>query len=346
MRKVLLTVNNPIDKGLSHEAIKARISNLSSTVYYCISDEIGAEGTPHTHVFLAFRSPVRWSTISKQFPGVHLDPVIGTATQARDYVAKTGKWETSEKKETSVEGTFEEYGTLPEEQQGRRSDLDFLYQQIKEGASDYDILESNPKYLRHINLFDKARQAVAKENVVQGFRHLKVIYLFGETGVGKTRYVFETHGYRNVYRVCDYKNGFDNYSNEAVLFLDEYNSNFDLRTLLTYCDGYVLQLPCRYANKWAAYDTVYIVSNSPLPDQYRDEQTNSPPVWRALLRRITEIVEFLPNGEKAYYKVDDDFNIVPAVIDLTTPSFPGLINFTETGNTSNTSEVVAHKDNS
>lgn len=322
IRKVLLTLNHPADKGMTHDVIKERIGNLTSTVYYCMSDEIGEKGTPHTHVFIAFRSPVRWSTIQKQFPTAHIDTVLGTAAQTRDYVAKAGKWATSEKKETSVEGTFEECGTLPEEQQGRRSDLDYLYQQIKDGASDYEILEANPKYLRHINLLDKVRQAVAKENATQGFRNLSVYYLFGETGLGKTRYVMETYGYDGVYRVTDYKHPFDNYNGEHVIFFDEFASSFDIRSFLTYIDGYMLQLPCRYANKWALYDTVYIVSNSPLTDQYRDEQFNNPSVWRAFLRRLTCIVQFLPDNQRAYYKVDDNFDIVPVGLDDTTPDFP------------------------
>lgn len=348
IRKVLLTLNHPADKGMTHNVIKERIGNLTSTVYYCMSDEIGEKGTPHTHVFIAFRSPVRWSTIQKQFPTAHIDTVLGTAAQTRDYVAKAGKWATSEKKETSVEGTFEECGTLPEEQQGRRSDLDYLYQQIKSGCSNYEILENNASYLRLINHIDKVRETVTKEDVKNRFRSLNVVYAFGDSNLGKTKSVYDRHGYDAVYRVTNYngRGSFDGYAHQQVLCLDSYASGFPIRELLTYLDGYPLELPCRYANKWAAYDTVYILSTSPLSDQYRDEQFSDPAVWRAFLRRLTCIVQFLPDNQRAYYKVDDNFDIVPVGLNDTTPVFPTLNNADAEGNNTNVSEVVAHKSNS
>lgn len=171
-RRVMITINNPLEKGLSREILKNKIKELTATVYYAISEEIGAEGTPHCHIILFFKSPVRWSTLRKKFEGGHIDPLRGSAREARDYVAKQGKWAASEKKLTSL--SFEEEGTLPEDCQGKRSDLDNLYQQIKDGLSDYAILENNPRFLRHINLIDKARQAIAKEEAKKKFRQLAI----------------------------------------------------------------------------------------------------------------------------------------------------------------------------
>jgi len=39
-----LTINNPQDKGLDHEAIKERLKQLTACSYFCLSDEIGIEG--------------------------------------------------------------------------------------------------------------------------------------------------------------------------------------------------------------------------------------------------------------------------------------------------------------
>jgi hypothetical protein len=287
-----------------------------------MADEVGAGGTPHCHLVLQFSAPVRFSTIKNLFPTAHIDPLLGSVAQARDYVAKAGKWETSEKKETSIEGTFEEWGTIKEEHKGKRSDLDYLYQQIKAGASDFEILENNPNYLRHISLIDRVRQTVTQESVKSCFRHLTVTYIYGETNLGKTQSVYETHGYDAVFRVTDYKHPFDSYSGQRVMCFDEYADGFSIRNFLTYLDGYPLELPCRYSNKWATYDTVYILSNRPLTDQYQDEQFNDPSVWRAFLRRITTIIQFLPDGKRVHYRVDDNFQIVPCNIGDTAPGFP------------------------
>ena len=53
----------------------------------------------------------------------------------------------------------------------------------------------------------------------------------------------EQYSYSGVYRVTDYAHPFDSYQGEDVLLLDEYNSNFKIRDLLNYLDGYPLTLP-------------------------------------------------------------------------------------------------------
>ena len=340
----MITINNPLEKGFTREVIKSKIGELKSTVYYAISDEVGAEGTPHCHIALFFRSPVRWQTIQKKFEGGHIDVLKGTAQEVRDYIAKEGKFALSEKKKTSVSGSFEEWGEMPDDRQGKRSDLDFLYQQIKDGASDYEILESNPKYLRHINLIDKARLAVAKENATNDYNPCTIVYIHGEHGVGKTRFVLST--YDSLFRVTRFKHAFDNYASQTTVFLDSYYNGFPLGDLLQYTEGYTTELDCRYCNKFSNWNTVVIASTKPITDQYKDDQFNDRDAWRTFLRRVTTIIHFLPNGEKVYYKVDDDYNIVPVGDDHTTPDFPGLHKTGADGDTSSKSEVVAHKSNS
>ena len=52
-RKWQITINNPQDKGLDHDAIKLALDDLRSLDYYCMADEVGLEThTPHTHLFI------------------------------------------------------------------------------------------------------------------------------------------------------------------------------------------------------------------------------------------------------------------------------------------------------
>ncbi len=61
-RKYQLTLNNPLDKQLDHDALKVKLAQLKSAIYWCMADEIGLEAqTPHTHVFIQLRSPARFS---------------------------------------------------------------------------------------------------------------------------------------------------------------------------------------------------------------------------------------------------------------------------------------------
>lgn len=61
-----LTINNPIEKGYTHDKIKQIVvESFKTNIYMCMADEIGS--TFHTHVFLVFSSRVRWSMIKGTF---------------------------------------------------------------------------------------------------------------------------------------------------------------------------------------------------------------------------------------------------------------------------------------
>lgn len=298
-RRWLLTINNPAEKGLTHKAIQDGLNQFPSLLYWCMADENGT--SEHTHVFFTLEHPTRFSTIKRRFPTAHIDRAEGTSAECRTYVQKSGKWSGSDKAETIILGTFEEWGELPMERQGERVDLALLYQMIKDGMSDYDILEANPDYLISLDRIERARQAVREQQYREIFRELEVIYIFGPTGTGKTRSVMEKYSYSGVYRVTDYTHPFDSYAGEDVLLLDEYSSNFKIRDLLNYLDGYPLSLPARYSNRVACYTKVYLISNICLSKQYPDIQWESPETFAALLRRIQKVIRYTAPGEFQEY---------------------------------------------
>lgn len=298
-RKWLLTINNPLEKGLDHKAIQEILTQFPSLLYWCMADEKGE--TEHTHVFFALEHPTRFSTIKRRFPTAHIDRAEGTATECRAYVQKSGKWAESDKAETSIPGSLEEWGELPVERQGERTDLALLYGYIKDGLSNFEIMEQNPDYMLNLEKIERARQAVREQQYRETFRKLEVAYIWGPTGVGKTRSVMEQQGYSGVYRVTDYSHPFDSYAGEDALLLDEYSSNFKIRDLLNYLDGYPLNLPARYSNRVACYTKVYIISNLCLSKQYPDIQFDSPATFAALLRRINKVIHYTAPGEFQEY---------------------------------------------
>lgn len=94
-----------------------------------MADEIGLDThQPHTHVFICCKSPVYFNRIKKLFPYAHIETALGTPTENRDYITKTGKWANDPKADTSIPDTFEEWGELPAEQgQGFRTDIAAIY---------------------------------------------------------------------------------------------------------------------------------------------------------------------------------------------------------------------------
>lgn len=297
-RKWQLTINNPQDKGLDHDALKKALEEFKSLVYWCMADEIGLDThTPHTHLFMVLKSPAKFSTVKKRFPDAHIEQARGSITENRDYVAKSGKWADDPKADTSVPGTFEESGEPPEEPgQGARSDIAEIYRQIEEGMSNAEIMAANPDSAKHIHLMDKVRQDILEARYRDQWRDLDVTYLFGPTATGKTRGVMEKYGYGSVYRVTDYNHPFDRYAQEPVLCLDEFRSSLLIGDMLDYLDGYPLALPARYANRQACFEAVYIISNIGLKEQYPNVQANEPETWKAFLRRIHHVIEYRANG--------------------------------------------------
>ena len=293
-RKWQLTFNNPAEKSLDHNKIKQLVAELKSVVYWCMADEVGLETkTPHTHLFIMAKNPIKFSRIKKLFAEAHIEQVRGSATDNKIYVQKSGKWADDPKSDTSVPGTFEESGELPDEPgQGYRSDIAQLYHMISDGMSNAEIMAQNPDLAIHISRMDKIRQDILEARYRDEFRQLDVTYIFGPTATGKTRGVMEKHGYSNVYRVTDYTHPFDRYAQESVLLFDEFRSSLMVGDMLDYLDGYPIALPARYSQRQACYTTVYIISNIDLSQQYKNVQENEPATWKAFLRRIHHVIEY------------------------------------------------------
>ena len=142
-RKWQITINNPLEKGFTHDYIKAQLEKFKSCVYWCMSDEVGEQETFHTHVYMACSNAVRFSTVKNRFEGAHFEMAQGTSQQNRDYVFKEGKWAHDTKEDTNLKDTHEEWGEMPMERQGQRNDMADLYDMIKQGYSDFEIMEES-----------------------------------------------------------------------------------------------------------------------------------------------------------------------------------------------------------
>lgn len=261
-----------------------------------MADEIGERGTYHIHLYVCFGSRVRISTIKRQFREAHIEIAHGTVKSNIDYIKKNGKWADSDKAETSVKGTYEEWGETPT-QKGLHPDMQELYQLISDGYSNSDILAINNDYILHIDKLDKVRTMLLTEKYKSTRRlDMQVVYVYGATGTGKTRDILNFHADENVYRVTDYQHPFDSYACQPVIAFEEYRSQIKISDLLNYIDIYPMELPARYANKYACYNFVYLTSNWPLEKQYKEIQESSPETWKAFLRRIKQVKVYHEDG--------------------------------------------------
>ena len=305
-RKYLLTINNPVDHGYTHEQIRSILSEFLGLQYWCMCDEIGEQGTPHTHIYIVSANGIMFDTMYGKFYGAHIDKANGSNQQNRDYVRKEGKWQDDAKHETSLPDTFEEWGELPPDRTHKESQSEQIVQMIRDGMSNAEILTEIPTAYNKLTYIEQARQTLLHEENKNKWRNLDVTYLWGETGAGKTRSVMEKYGYSNVYQVTNYEHPFDGYQGQNVIIFEEFRSSLKIDDMLKFLDGYPLMLPCRYADKVACYTKVFIISNYSLEQQYPNVQQDNPRTWSAFCRRIHK-VEYMAN-DFALLPVDPDFD--------------------------------------
>ena len=196
---------------------------------------------------------------------------------------------TNEKGETNHRDTHREWGELPVERQGKRNDLDDLYDMIHSGMSTHEIIKDNPSYMLQIDKIDKVRQAILEEKYKDTWRDMDVTYIWGITRSGKTRGVMEQYGYSNVYRVTDYIHPFDAYKGQDVVLFEEFRSSLYIDDMLKYLDGYPVEFPARYMNRQACFTKVYFATNIDLRCQYPNIQKDQPMTWQAFLKRIHRV---------------------------------------------------------
>ena len=292
-RKYQLTINNPIEKDYTHDKIKEILSK-TNPLYYCLCDEKGE--TYHTHIYVCYENAVYFSTMKNRFPKAHIEKALGSSSENRDYIRKEGKYLNTDKKETNLPETFEEWGEIPQDKATKNESVsEQVLEMVKNGYSNIEIITAFPSYGTKVNQLNTLRQEVLNDKYSKENRNIKVTYIFGDTGSGKTRYVMGKYAYSDIYKVSNYEHPFDSYNGQKVLLLDEFRSGFPISDLLQYLDLYPCRLPARYTDKVACYTDVYIISNEDLAEQYVNIQNDKPESYGALLRRINKVLHFKKN---------------------------------------------------
>ena len=300
-RKFHIVLNSPEKYNLNSDDI-SKILDSMHLDYYCFSKEISDTGTLHMHIFIySAISPIRFSTVKNKFPHGHIEKSYGSVLQNKQYILKEGKWKDTDKAHTSIENSFVEKGEIPTEESEKAPLMTKIISYINKGMSTAQIIKENPKLAFKTKEIDTLRQTLLSEKYSIENRNVKVIYIYGVTGSGKTSGIYKEHNPIDVCRITQYKGDrilFDAYHQQPVLVLEEFHSQIPLPDLLSILDIYPLMLPARYSDRVACYDTVYILSNIPLNEQYKDVQLNDSATWDALLRRIHIIREY--HSDKTY----------------------------------------------
>ncbi len=310
-KKFLLTINNPIDHDIDEESIEKQLLTVKFR-YACYAREVGVNGTEHIHLFICANTRIRFSTLKKRFPSAHIDKAYGSVAENIAYITKTGKWDSSEKSETRIEGSFREFGDPPSKLEENTPELSGILDDIISGMSTSEIIAEYPQHLFRVNAIDSVRQAFLADKYKERMRAVTVTYIHGASGVGKTRGIYKKYSPESICRITTYpKSGirFDSYSGQDVLVFEEFASQIPIEEMLNYLDIYPLMLPARYSDKVACYTKVIITSNLPLDKQYVSEQIEKRTTFNAFLRRINYDIELDKKGDVKKKKLHKEIQL-------------------------------------
>ena len=317
-----ISKTNNTQQGLfeyDFDDIFAKLTNKYDNILMAIHDK--DETNIHAHIVIQNSSAIRFSTIKKLLPYGDIEKQRGSNKECYEYCLHIDEKSKEREKDQYDESCLKtniidlENWKLQENKKGGRNDLVNIVDMIRNGANDMEIMNEYPsQYLLHSKSISALRQDILKDIKGKEFRKLDVTYIYGSTGVGKTRYVMEKYGYDNVYQVTNYGSGaFDGYMGQDVILFDEFRSSIPISQILTLLDGYPLQLPCRYNNKQALYTKVYIVSNIPLSKQYEQTQLYEAKTYDAFLRRINAVYDFDKSKDTP---ITHDARLIPLDIDI------------------------------
>lgn len=233
----------------------------------------------HIQGFIQFKDGKTMSAIKKILKDdtIHLEQRRGTVKSAMEYC---GKDDTRD-----VDYERVEYGNVRGLSQGKRTDIEEMYELIKHGATIEDLKEfSINTYTKYYRAFEKLWNDEQSKSCGK-FKDIEVNILTGESGTGKTSYIMEKYGSENVYSL-EQSNGdtvwFNGYSGQKILLIDDFYGWIKYSYMLRLLDGYKMRLEVKGGFTYSNWDKIYITSNARCEEWYKNG-------LGALHRRINNI---------------------------------------------------------
>ncbi len=263
-RNFVFTLNN-----YSETEVKT-IKELKN-IYIIFGYEVGKENqTPHLQGYCEMKKQLSLKGVKNLFGAdkIHIEKRKGSQIQAIEYCKK--------------EGNFIEVGTP--NTMGKRTDLSVIKDMIKSGKKLTDILDT----CDNLN-YQNIKGAILLKSLYSIKRTTKpiIIWLYGSTGIGKSRYVYTK--FQDIYSSCNSK-WFDGYEQNNVILIDDYRRDYmKFHVLLKFLDRYPFTRELKGST--IQINSKYIIFTSPKnPVDTWKGRTNED--LNQLLRRIDIIINF------------------------------------------------------
>lgn len=246
-------------------------------------------GRIHGQLFVKWANKVRWAQANSCDLFQH-DGITGVHTEKAKFPDEARAY--CMKEETRFAGPYE-FGVWVA--MGRRSDLEKIYDMVRERATSYEILDAAPaSFIRYSRGIERAQLLVPPPLVC---RRREVYLCYGESGCGKSyfaRMVAKRGGGGDASRMwirAGTFGWFDGYMGQRVALFDEFagaRSGVKLTELLCWIDQYNIQLPIKGGFTWWSPRYIWITTMSHPSTWYDYGGRYSD--WRALVRRIGTVV--------------------------------------------------------
>lgn len=154
VRNICFTLNNYTPENI--QALKGM-----DIIRYCIiGEEVAPKtGTPHLQGYIQLGKQIRFNGLIKLFHSLDMKPHIENARGTPEQNINYCKGLTKKKTPNEV---VHEWGEL--KAQGRRSDIEDLYEMVKEGRTDVELMEESPRdYAKYYKAIDRMRQNLTYE---------------------------------------------------------------------------------------------------------------------------------------------------------------------------------------
>lgn len=268
-------------------------------VRYCVYQEEIAPSTGKHHLqgFISVKKACRLAAIKKILGEAHIE--IAHDVQASITYCK--------KSETRHHGPWE-FGEIPQSHQGQRTDLDGLWQAVKEKKRAKELLEEDPKVARFEKAIKFMKFTHTEDQSDRTDAPLNVIVNWGPTGTGKTWSAIKNTANNKDYYILDMPPSktsaiwFDGYDGQDTLIIDDFDDHLiPISFLKRLLDNYKLKLPIKGAFAWATYHTVVITTQWQPDKWYLGEPERD---RDAIFRRLKRIFNFPDQSEHTSVETD------------------------------------------
>ncbi len=297
------TWNNPSMTDDEFEKFFIDLHNSNLLEYAIFQREKGENtGTIHFQFFVTFKNARYFTWVKKTLPyGCHFKPMISTKERCKNYCSKP---------DTRVNPP-REIGEFVSER--ARTDLLKALKMQDEGVA-FEIIESifPTQVFMYRNLFKQRAEDLVIAQTKNVCRNVEVTYLYGPPRSGKTSYVYKKYGIDNVFVIDNYgEYQFTGYAGEKVIIFDEFTGQVRPITKMNkLLEPYPLKLNIKGGITPARFEKIFIISNSPLTDLYKDEKKQTFVQYQAFMQRINKIVRFDKFGNQTIEQ-ETVFEVIP-----------------------------------